>query len=102
MVRSDLAYSPVSRTAIHTQRNVALLYSSFNPENILTTDVEAIFPSLQAQPGGSHASDLNPQLYHSSHAQNHDIFPSSTLTNASVDPPRCGGFHQMEPIVTNY
>ena len=57
-------------------------------------DVESHFPSLRAQPGGSQSSDLNPQPYHSPLAQIHDIIPFVTPTNTSVDPPKCGGFHQ--------
>ena len=95
MVRSDLAYPPVFGTTIHN--NVEFFNSLINPENILTTDVESNFPCL----GGSQPSDFNPHPHQSSLAQIRGIYPSVTPTNTNVDPPKCGGFHQMELVVTN-
>jgi len=90
--------SPVLRTPIHTQRYVASLYSF---ESIPTMDVEMNFPSLQAQPGGSQSSNINPQPYHSSPAQAHEIFSSVALASTGVDSPKCGRSHQVEVIMTN-
>ena len=86
----------------HTQRGVdplTVLYPFFDPE--ITTNVQSNFPSLQAQPGSSRSSNLNPKPYFSSLAQVHETFPSVALAGTGADPPKCGRFHQAELIVTN-
>ena len=67
-----------------------------HPEN-----VESIFPSLQAQPGGPQPSDLNPQLYLSSLVQVHETFPAVAPPSTGIGPPKCGRFRQVELDVTN-
>lgn len=103
-VRSWL-YSPVLRTAIHTNRGVEPWYPFYHPfdsENTLATDVESNYPSLRAAPGGSQSSNINPQPHLSSLAQIHDISPSTTSTiSYSVDPSKYGRFHQVDLVVTD-
>ena len=98
---SSCLYSPVLRTAIHTQRDIAPLHSFFDSENILTTGLESTFLSLQAQPGGSQYSNLNPQPYDSPPVHAHEIFRSVVLASIGVDSLMCGRFHLVELIVTN-
>jgi len=92
---SSCLYSPVLRTAIHTQRGVAPLHSFFGSENILTTGLESTFCL------GSQSSNLNPQTYHSSPVHTHEIFRSVALASIGIDTLMCGRFHPVELIVTN-
>jgi hypothetical protein len=97
-------YSPLLKTVIHIQHDIApldLLYPFLNSENILELDMQSVVASLEAQPGGSQSSSFNLQPYHSSPRQVHETIPSVILASTGVDPSKCGGFHQVELIVTD-
>ena len=101
MVRPFMDDLTRNSTGAHTRHDIDWINLFFDSENIPTVDLEPIFPSLQAQPGGSQSSDLHPQPYLSSPAQVHETFPPDALASTSVDPPKCGRFHQVELIVIN-